>query len=120
MAIHVSEEIRENVLEVHVTGKLELEDYQKFVPDSERLIQKYGKIRVLVVMQDFHGWNARALWEDIKWDVKHFNQVERVALVGEKKWQEGMAAFCKPFTTAKVRYFELAQLEEARVWVAGD
>ena len=55
MPLHVSEEIRGNVLEVHVTGKLGREDYEKFVPDTERLIQQYGKIRVLMVMRDFHG-----------------------------------------------------------------
>ena len=120
MPLHVSEEIRGNVLEVHVTGKLGREDYEKFVPDSERLISQYGKIRVLMVMRDFHGWDARALWEDIKWDVKHFNQVERVAMVGDKKWEKWMAAFCKPFTTAKVRYFDYEKLEEARSWLMVD
>jgi SpoIIAA-like len=120
MPLHVSEEIRGNVLEVHLTGKLEREDYEKFVPDSERLISQYGKIRVLMVMRDFHGWDARALWEDIKWDAKHFNQIERVAMVGDKKWQQWMAAFCKPFTTAKVRYFDHEKLEEARSWLMVD
>jgi hypothetical protein len=28
-----------------------------------------------------------------------------------------MAAFCKPFTKAAVKYFDQAQLEAARKWV---
>jgi hypothetical protein len=59
----------------------------------------------------------RALWEDIKFDVKHFSDIERIAMVGERKWQKGMATFCKPFTTAKVRYFERSDLEAAREWI---
>jgi SpoIIAA-like len=106
MPLNVTEEIRGNVLAVHVTGKLERQDYEKFVPDTERLIKQYGKIRVLMVMHDFHGWDAGALWEDIKWDAKHFNDVERVAIVGEKKWQEWLAALCKPFTRATMRYWD--------------
>jgi SpoIIAA-like len=117
MPLHVPEEVRGNVLEVHVTGKLGREDYKKFVPDTERLIKQYGKIRVLMVMHDFHGWDAGALWEDIKWDAKHFNEVERVAIVGEKKWQEWLAALCRPFTRATVCYFDKAKLDEARGWV---
>jgi hypothetical protein len=31
-----------------------------------------------------------------------------------------MAVFCKPFTTAKVRYFDSAKLAEAREWVAAE
>jgi len=117
MPLQVTEEIQGNVLEVHVTGKLERQDYEKFVPDTERLIKQYGKIRVLMVMDDFHGWDAGALWEDIKWDAKHFNDVERVAIVGERKWQEWLATMCKPFTRGVVRYFDHEKLAEARAWV---
>ena len=37
-------------------------------------------------------------------------------MVGDKKWQKGMSVFCKPFTTAKIRYFDVAQAMEARAW----
>ena len=43
--------------------------------------------------------------------------IERLAIVGESKWQQGMAAFCKPFTKATVRYFDHCQIDEARQWV---
>lgn len=57
-------------------------------------------------MREFHGWSMGALWEDIKFDLHHFADIERLALIGDKKWEVGMAVFCKPFTTAKIRYFE--------------
>lgn len=69
----------------------------------ERLVKQHGKIRMLVEMHDFHGWTAGALWEDVKFDAKHFHDIERLALVGETKWEKGMAVFCKPFTTAASR-----------------
>ncbi len=106
------------VLEVQLTGKLAKEDYGHFVPTVERLVKDHGKIRMLVKMHDFHGWTAGALWQDIKFDAKHFKDIERLAMVGESKWQHGMAVFCKPFTTAKVRYFDHAALDEARTWLA--
>jgi hypothetical protein len=40
-------------------------------------------------------------------------------MVGERKWQQGMATFCKPFTTATVRYFDHANAVEARQWLGG-
>jgi hypothetical protein len=48
----------------------------------------------------------------------HFKDIERVAMVGETKWQHGMAIFCKPFTTAKVRYFDGPATDQAREWLA--
>jgi len=120
MTTHVDEKIYGNVMEVHLSGKLTREDYARFVPDTEELIWQHDKIRLLVMLDDFHGWNAGALWEDIKWNAQHFNHVECIAVVGEKQWHRWMAGFCKPFTTATIRYFEHSQLAEARAWVEGD
>lgn len=105
---------------VSASGKLSKEDYEHFVPEVERMIKEVGKIRLLFEMRDFHGWDAGALWEDIKFDLKHFADVERLAMVGEKKWEEWMAKFCRPFTTAEIRYFDQSQAEEARSWIAGE
>lgn len=41
-------------------------------------------------------------------------------IAGENKWQKGMAVFCKPFTTATVRYFDHSQLPEARQWIEAE
>jgi hypothetical protein len=68
-------------------------------------------------MADFHGWDAGALWEDIKFDIRHFADIERLAMVGDKKWQHGMATFCKPFTKATIRYFHHAEATQARKWL---
>jgi hypothetical protein len=106
------------ILEVRVSGKLTRSDYKKFLPDVERLIREGGKMRLLLVMHDFHGWNGGALWEDIKFDIRHFSDIDRLAIVGEKTWEKWMAAFCRPFTTARVVYFDHAQMQEARQWLA--
>lgn len=117
MSVRMEETQDGKVLEAHLEGTLAKDDYARFVPEFERLFAKHGKLRVLVVMHDFHGWKIGALWEDIKFDVKHFRDIERIAIVGEKKWQEWMSAFCRPFTTAKVRYFGFDQVEAARTWI---
>ncbi len=118
MAVELKELDNGRLLEVHLTGKLVKKDYETFLPAVERLVKQHGKIRMLVETHDFHGWTAGALWEDIKFDVKHFNDIERLTIVGETKWEKGMAAFCTPFTTAKVRYFDHAKTDEAREWLA--
>jgi hypothetical protein len=105
------------LLEVQLTGKLAKEDYELFVPVVERLVKAHGKIRMLLEMHDFHGWTAGALWQDIKFDTKHFKDIERLAIVAETKWQHGMAVFCKPFTAASIQYFDRAAIDQARAWL---
>jgi stage II sporulation SpoAA-like protein len=122
MAIELRQEksAEHKIVVVRASGKLSKEDYERFVPELERLIKEQGKIRLLFEMRDFHGWEAVAVWEDIKFDLKHFADIERLALVGEKKWEEWMAKFCRPFTTAEIRYFDQSQADEAQGWIASD
>jgi hypothetical protein len=108
------------VLEVRVTGKLTKESYQEFVPAVDEQIKEHGKLRILFVMLEFHGWTAGAMWEDLKFDLKHWKDIERLAIVGDKKWEKGMATFCKPFTKAQIRYFDIRQLEDARQWLESE
>jgi hypothetical protein len=107
-----------NSLEVQLTGKLTKEFYEKLAPVVEEQIKEHGKLRILVVMHDFHGWTAGAVWEDLKFDFKHGRDIEKVAMVGDKKWEQAMATVCKPFTGAKIQYFDQSQLEDARKWLA--
>lgn len=116
--LHVQESGK--ILVINLTGKLTKEDYGNFVPEIERMIKQHGKVRLLVQMHDFHGWTAGALWQDIKFDLKHFRDIERLAVVGEKAWEHGMAVFCKPFTTAKVRYFDRSEASQAEAWIQAD
>ena len=117
MALTIHEEVSGKILEVSVSGKLTKEDYQTFTPQVEADIQENGKVRILFRMEDFHGWQAGALWEDLKFDMKHFSDIEKLAMVGDKKWEKGMATFCKPFTTAKIRFFTPEELDAAREWL---
>ena len=117
MPIQLKEENGGKLLNVHVSGKLTSADYDHFIPEFERLVGLHGKLRVLFDMTDFHGWDAGALWADTKFAIKHFADIERIAMVGETKWQHGMATFCKPFTKATVRYFDHAEAASARTWL---
>ncbi|CAE7856108.1 unnamed protein product, partial [Symbiodinium microadriaticum] len=102
---------------VRLTGKLTKADYESFVPEVEKQIQEFGKLRLLVELHNFQGWTMGALWDDIKFDTKHWGDIKRLAIVGESKWEEGMAVFCKPFTSANVKYFDHTKLEEAKKWL---
>ncbi len=117
MSTQTNEENYGKVLAVYVSGKLTKEDYDKFLPEMEKLINIHGKLRVLFVMTNFAGWELSALWEDIKFDIKHFGDIERVAMVGEKKWQKELSLFCVPFAKAVVRYFDHSEASEARIWL---
>jgi hypothetical protein len=109
------------IVDVQVSGTPAPEDYAELVEYVEGLIDKYDRIRLLIRLADFHGCEVSACDEDIKkLDWTHYNDVERLAIVGESKWQRGMTVFCKPLTNAKVRYFEHSKMADARQWIEAD
>ncbi|WP_417744616.1 STAS/SEC14 domain-containing protein [Rosistilla oblonga] len=118
MAIVLHEDFDTGLLEVKVSEKLSKEDYEHFEPAVERLIESCGKIKILLEMHDFHGWEMGAVWEDIKFATKHCRDIEKIAMVGETKWEKWMSAICKPFTMSTIKYFDAGQDQEARQWLA--
>ncbi|MEO8137682.1 MAG: STAS/SEC14 domain-containing protein [Betaproteobacteria bacterium] len=117
MPIELNVENGGKILAVHVTGNLVKEDYAPFVAEFERLLRLHGKLRLLFDMTGFHGWDAGAAWEDLKFGVGHYADIERFATVGDKRWHHGMALLCKPFTQAQVRYFDHHEAAAAQTWL---
>ncbi len=110
----------DNILTMHLSGKLTKDDYDRFVPEIESMIKAHDKVSILVVLDDFHGWTTAAAWEDAKFGLRHYSDVERMAMVGDKRWEKGMALLLKPFTKAKVKYFDISEIAAAKAWITED
>jgi hypothetical protein len=117
MPIQIDANDTEKNVDIHISGQLAKEDYEKFVPEFEELMREQGKLRVLIDMTGFHGWASGALWHDAKFDLRHCSEIERLAVVGDKKWMQIMTSFCKPFTKAATQYFPDGDTTTARTWL---
>ena len=106
-----------NVIRVKVSRKLTQEDYDDLIPRWRELIAREGSMRMLLVMTDFHGWEAGAAWDDFRFESTHADKVERIAMVGEETWQKWMTKLGSFFVGDHVKYFDSAQLAEAERWV---
>jgi hypothetical protein len=101
-------------------GKLHDEDYKSFEPAVEAAVAAEGKVRLFTQFDDFHGWDMHAAWDDAKFSLRHYRDFERIAMVGDRKWEAWMARLCKPFTRASVRYFDASEAEAAWTWLHED
>ncbi len=100
-----------------LSGKLHDEDYQTFIPIVDAAVAAEGKVSMYVAFADFDGWDLHAAWDDIKFAVAHYSDFDRIAMVGDKKWEEWMARLCKPFTQATVSYFDVSETAAAWAWL---
>lgn len=107
----------DNIVAFRLTGKLHHADYQTFVPQLEALIKESGQISVLLELEDFHGWDPQAAWDDLRLGMQHQDAFERIAVVGHGWLQHWMAVLAKPFSSGEVRFFEHDELGNAWDWL---
>lgn len=112
-----SKQLHHDIASMTLTGKLEIEDYDSFVPRMERFVHKHKGAGLVIHLTDFNGWNTGALWENTQFEGRHYDNVSRIAVVGDRFWQKGLSSFLKAFPKADVRYFDTALKEDALKWL---
>ena len=109
------------ILAYKLSGKLRHTDYETFAPAIGAAIAAAGgKVQLLIQLENFEGWEASAAWDDTKLGLKHYTAFTRVALVGEKEWEEWMARIWSLLSPAKVKFFNVKDIDAAWEWVAED
>ena len=104
-------------LSLKAVGKLTHEDYETITPmiDSALNAVKEPQVKVLIDGTEMEGWELRAAWDDFKLGLKHGNEFLKIAIYGNKNWQEITAKIGAWFISGEVKYFESE--EAALVWL---
>ena len=105
------------VIGYRLSGKLHDEDYEVIRASVDAAIAAEGKVRLLFQLEDFHGWDLHAAWDDFRFGINHYRNFDRIAMVGDRNWERWLAVLGKPFTTAKVRYFDASEVDAAWNWI---
>lgn len=105
------------VVGLKLSGKLHDEDYRQFVPGWEIISTAEGKLRLLIQFEEFHGWDLQSAWDDLNFGLKRDLGFERIAVVGDRKWEKLVASFARPFIQAEVRYFDKSEVDAAWKWI---
>lgn len=98
-------------------GKLTHEDYKTITPmiDSALAAVEHPAVKVLIDGTELEGWEPRAAWDDFKLGLKHGKNFEKIAIYGNKNWQEIAAKIGAWFVSGEVKYF--ANCDEALQWL---
>lgn len=89
-----------------ISGKLVEDDYAVFRPKLDRILNKESPLSLLIKVENFDGWSAKAAWEDLKIGLDHDKDFLRIAFVGESLWEKVMIELGNLFMKAEVRYFQ--------------
>jgi hypothetical protein len=104
-------------IEITMLGTLTHKDYKIFVPMINKALKEAKGLEadLLVDMTRFKGWELLAAWDDFKFGVKHRNAFDRMAVIGNKKWEERSMAMVSHLMKGKSKFFK--EREKALSWL---
>ncbi len=107
-----------DLITVKVSGKLKWAEFAQAERTASAIMRSGRKVRFLILAENFQGWDTQGAWGDLDFQLRHDKQIERIALVGEKHWQELTEVFVgKGLRPVDIRYFTPSQEVLARAWV---
>jgi hypothetical protein len=84
-----------------------------------RQIDSGSKPRLLVILENFEGWERGADWNDLGFLISHGGKIYKIAVVAEPRWETLALAFAGAgVRRAPVKFFPPNELEQARSWLA--
>ncbi|MBE9045569.1 STAS/SEC14 domain-containing protein [Pleurocapsales cyanobacterium LEGE 10410] len=107
-----------NIVEIYVDGKITETDLERVISLLKVDLQKHGKLRILENIRSFEGIDPIALWKDLNFGLSHVDDITHAAVVADAKWMRTFAEALDNVLSAKVKAFEAAQIDEAKIWLA--
>ena len=101
-----------------VSGQLKKNEVDQMQKAAIKFMETGGKVRLLIIAEAFQGWESKADWGDVSFQMKYDGQIEKMAIVGEKRREDMVAAFIgKGIRQVEIRHFQPAELAAARTWI---
>ncbi|TLS36772.1 STAS/SEC14 domain-containing protein [Pseudalkalibacillus caeni] len=94
------------------------EEDSKFVENIvEERFGKNDPINALVIINELDGTSLSGMLKGIKFDIDHYDQSNKFAVVADKKWLEMSAKLSDLLPNIEVESFEPNELELAWGWL---
>jgi len=115
--IELLDRSEKSVVGVRISGRVTEDDYERILPELERRIAEHGEIGLLCRFDGLAGIEPEAIWRDVRFYSRHFQNVRRFSVVQDRPWQGTMARVVGPLTGAEVRVFEVDEEDDAWKWL---
>lgn len=106
MAITRSPRSAGKVLGFEVSGEVTTQDYEVLTPAVEAAVREFGTVRLLCDLTGFQWEKVSAWGSDFHFGHEFHHKIERMAIVGDKKWEEMVTHLAAPFYAQEARFFD--------------
>ena len=106
-----------NVVGARVGGRLGVDECKLLSARIEALIAEHKTVRLLLDVSGCDHVDPSAAWEEFVMGVKHWNDLERIAIVGGAKWSRVAAGTLNRIANGEAEHFSPDELLGAWVWI---
>lgn len=119
--IEILTDLPDDVLGFNASGTVTGRDYETIlIPAVEEKLKKHKQISLLYHLgKDFEGFEAEAMWDDMKVGLHHITAWKRIAVITDVDWIRTATKVMGFVMPATVRVFTTEQADDARTWVSG-
>lgn len=111
-------EIQGNILAIKITGEITEREHGQLDRLIQEAVASWVRIRVFIVMKHYPSFDsAEALYEDLRMVKKHSDNIERLAVVGDRLWKRTWVGLFGLFSGIETEYFETDQIDAAYRWI---
>ena len=108
-----------NIVRIEISGRLTAADFAVLQRTAELEIEQAGRIRLLVVLDGFEGWAPGGDWRDLGFYIRHADNIDRIAIIGDERWRSEALMFAgADLRRAPVSFFSPADGGSAQAWLA--
>jgi hypothetical protein len=119
-AVHITD-LGGRAIQVQLLGQLDPDAIRAAEGELDRHISERGGFRLLLDLREFDGWQGvSALGAHFHLVRTHAGDADRIAVVGDKTWQNMAQRMAGRILDVPTQFFEPAQMEAAKVWLAQD
>lgn len=103
---------------LRIRGTLKRSEFGAEQTELARKIDTGSNPRLLVILENFEGWERGADWNDLDFMISHGGKISKIAIVAEPRWETLALAFAGAgLRRAPVKFFPPSELEQARNWL---
>ncbi len=113
----IHDKTSKELIALTVDGKITKSDYDKVTPLIDKTVKEYGKVKLYIEIDRIEGIEPKAFKEDVKTYLKHFKDIDKIAVVGKNKWEKLWSGLANPFTSGEIKYFDHDKIVEAQKWI---
>jgi len=95
-----------NILGFHLSDTLTEDDHDELASALRDTLEEHTTARVVFKIDGVDGWEPEEKWEEFALDIRHVQDLDKVAVVGDEVWAPLLEKIELLFPTSQIQTYD--------------